>query len=200
MKIVFATRNKNKVREISSILDGISVDFISLDDYPKMPDTVEDGQTFEENAIKKAREAVEYTGFPALADDSGLCVDALSGGPGIYSARFAGPGCTYDDNNNKLLHDLKDVKAGERGAYFLCVSALVLTNGRALTRCGQINGIITREKRGSSGFGYDPIFALPDGRTFAEISAKEKDSISHRAKAFKKISEIIRNLIDGKEL
>jgi len=195
VKIVFATRNRDKIREIERILDGLSVEIIDSMEFPNMPETIEDGETCVANALKKAREVSHFTDLPALADDSGLFVEALDGQPGVYSSRYAGPGCTYNDNNDKLLKEMADIPSEERNAYFLCVAALVLPNGLEITREGRLNGAIAISKRGGSGFGYDPVFQLPDGRTIAEIDTSEKNRISHRAKAFGAIRQAISDLL-----
>ncbi len=199
MDIIFATHNKDKLKEIEAILAGLPLKFSSLADWPEAPDTIEDGETFEENALKKAREAMLLTGLPALADDSGLCVDALDGGPGLFSARYAGPGCTYEDNYRKLLLELSKIGPVPRDAHFVCVAALVLPDGRGFTKRGRIDGRIAERPRGDNGFGYDPVFTLPDGRTLAELSKVEKDSISHRAKAFSAMRELLSELLETGE-
>ncbi len=194
MILIFATHNRDKVREISAILDGLPVDVRTADDYPDFPETIEDGATCEENALKKAREMCEFSGHPAIADDTGLYVDALDGAPGIYAARFAGEDVTYEDNYRKLLREMDSFPEGDRTAYFATIAALVLPDGREFVAEGRLNGRITRQPRGEGGFGYDPVFELPDGRTLAQIGAGEKNRISHRAEAFRKMRNIIENL------
>jgi len=194
MILIFATHNRDKVREISAILDGLPVDVRTADDYPDFPETIEDGATCEENALKKAREMCEFSGHPAIADDTGLYVSALDGAPGIYAARFAGEDVTYEDNYRKLLREMENVPEGDRTAYFATIAALVLPDGREFVAEGRLNGRITRQPRGEGGFGYDPVFELPDGRTLAQIDAGEKNRISHRAEAFRKMRNIIENL------
>ncbi len=194
MILIFATHNRDKVREISAILDGLPVDVRTADDYPDFPETIEDGATCEENALKKAREMCEFSGHPAIADDTGLYVDALDGAPGIYAARYAGEDVTYEDNYRKLLREMGNVPEGDRTAYFATIAALVLPDGREFVAEGRLNGRITRQPRGEGGFGYDPVFELPDGRTLAQIGAGEKNRISHRAEAFRKMRNIIENL------
>ncbi|MGC9316114.1 MAG: non-canonical purine NTP pyrophosphatase, partial [bacterium] len=169
MILIFATHNRDKVREISAILDGLPVEVRTADDYPDFPETIEDGATCEENALKKAREMCDFSGHPAIADDTGLYVSALDGAPGIYAARFAGENVTYEDNYRKLLREMENVPEGERTAYFATISALVLPDGREFVAEGRLNGIIARKPRGEGGFGYDPVFELPDGRTLAQI-------------------------------
>jgi len=194
MILIFATHNRDKVREISVILDGLPVEVLTADDYPDFPETIEDGATCEENALKKAREMCEFSGHPAIADDTGLYVDALDGAPGIYAARFAGEDVTYEDNYRKLLREMESVPEGDRAAYFATIAALVLPDGREFVAEGRLNGRISRQPRGEGGFGYDPVFELPDGRTLAQIDIGEKNRISHRAEAFRKMRNIIENL------
>jgi len=188
MKLVIATRNKHKLEEIRSVFRLPSADLLSALDYPDVPDVVEDGITFEANAIKKAVTLAHATGLWALADDSGLEVDALNGAPGIYSARYAGEPVSYPANNRKLLEELE--KASNRRARFRCVIALSSPDGKAKTVDGRCEGVIAREERGRQGFGYDPLF-VPDGfsKTFAEMDADSKNAISHRGRALKKAQE-----------
>jgi XTP/dITP diphosphohydrolase len=195
MDILIATRNQDKVREISALLDLPEINFVGLDEFPDCPEAEENGSTFEDNAMIKASQAAYHSGLWSLADDSGLIIDALDGQPGIYSARFAGPGATYRDNWVKVLELLKDVPKERRTARFVCVMCLVGNNNRAFFARGEIEGIITSEPRGENGFGYDPIF-LPIGqdRTFAEMVAIEKNHISHRGQALKKIRSLIVSL------
>ena len=182
MKLVVATRNKHKLEEIHAILNGLVVELHSALDFPEIPDVVEDGVTFEANAIKKAVTLARATGCWALADDSGLEVDALGGAPGVYSARYAGEPVSYAANNDKLLHELAGSK--DRHARFRCVIALSDPAGRAETVEGRCEGHIIEALRGTAGFGYDPLF-VPDGhvQTFAEMPAVLKNSISHRGRA-----------------
>jgi XTP/dITP diphosphohydrolase len=193
MEIVLATRNKKKIEEIKRITIDLHVTILSLDNFPNCPETVEDRDTFEENAVKKAVEVCQCTGKPALADDSGLEVDALNGAPGVYSARYA-DGTSGNDirNYEKLLAELKDVPDGKRGARFVCCIALSFPDGTVKTFFGYAKGRIGREPRGQTGFGYDPVF-IPrkQKRTFAEISSEEKDRISHRGKALEKLTEFL---------
>ena len=195
MKIVLATRNKKKVEEIKRITAGLPVTILSLDDFPNCPETVEDRDTFEGNAEKKAVEVCRCTGKPSLADDSGLEVDALNGAPGVYSARYAPDAASGNDPRNyeKLLNDLKDVPQEKRGAQFVCCLALAFPDGTVKTFFGRSRGRIGYEARGKKGFGYDPVF-LPEGfdRTFAEMTPEEKDSLSHRGKALQKLAEFFR--------
>jgi len=194
MDIVLATRNKKKIEEIGRITAGLPVTILSLDNFPACPETIEDKDTFEGNAVKKAVEVYTCTGKPSLADDSGLEVEALSGAPGVYSARYAGGSGSGNDvrNYEKLLYELKDVPDEHRGARFVCCMALVLSDGTVKTFLGYAKGRISREPKGNTGFGYDPVF-LPQGfeKTFAEMSGKEKDGLSHRGKALEKLAEFL---------
>jgi XTP/dITP diphosphohydrolase len=187
-RIVLATKNKGKVQEISSMLSGLDIEVLSLGDVPDAPDVVEDGATFEENAFKKASQIAQATGLMALADDSGLEVDALGGVPGIHSARFAGEGASDDTNNKKLLDELKDIDDGRRTARFKCVMILYDLSGEWIKSEGVCEGVIARAPRGENGFGYDPVFFLPGlGRTMAELTKEEKSNISHRAMALREL-------------
>ncbi len=195
LEIVLATRNKDKIREMEKILDGINARLLSLDDFPGCPGVVENGETLEENAKKKALVVSRYTKKHSLAEDTGLEVEALSGAPGICSARFAGENSTYEDNNKKLLKLMEKLSLGERRAKFRCVAALARPDGGVLTCEGVCEGIIAFEVKGESGFGYDPLFLLPEyGKTFAELGEEMKNKISHRARALAKIKEIINGL------
>jgi XTP/dITP diphosphohydrolase len=188
MKLVIATRNKHKLEEIRSILSVPGLEIVSALDYPEVPDVVEDGTTFEANAIKKAVTLAKATGLWALADDSGLEVDALGGKPGVYSARYAGEPASYPANNSKLLKNLETVK--NRRARFRCVIALAGPDGEVRTVDGRCEGTIGFEERGDRGFGYDPLF-IPDGhtRTFAELDSEAKHAISHRGRALRTAQE-----------
>jgi len=198
LKVVLATRNADKVREIRKILEGLSIELLSLCDYPRMPGVKEDGSSFEENALKKASAACAHIGEAALAEDSGLLVDHLNGAPGILSARFAGENATYQENNAKLLSLLKGVSPEMRTAAFVCVAALCLPGGSTEVFRGRCKGFISAEPRGYSGFGYDPLFLVPEyGKTFAELGEAVKNKISHRAVALGKakvyLMELLRN-------
>jgi XTP/dITP diphosphohydrolase len=200
MKIIIATHNKNKIKEISDILKLDYIDLISLDNF-NIPETIEDKDTFKDNALKKAREVFNYTQITSLSDDSGLEVDALNGQPGIYSARFSGEKATSKENNDKLLYMLKDIEQNERTARFRCSLALVGKNFEIFTE-GVTEGIILNELRGEKGFGYDPLFFYkPLGLSFAELNLEQKNEISHRAKAFHKMKHFLefikeKNLLD----
>ncbi len=187
MKLIIASNNSHKIYEIKQILSGKFDEILSLREAGVDHETVEDGATFMENALKKAREIAEITGCAALADDSGLCVNALGGAPGIFSARYAGGGVehsTDDENNAFLLKNLTGIT--DRTAYFICTMALVYPDGRVVKAEGYMHGAIIDSPRGAQGFGYDPLF-LPNGesRTVAELSDSEKNAISHRGNALK---------------
>ncbi len=185
MKVLVATRNAGKVRELQRLLDGSGFELVGLDAFGDAPDVVEDGDTFEANALKKAREMAAHAGLPTLADDSGIEADVLDLAPGIHSARYAGVHGDDEANNDKLLAELADVPDAQRTGRFVCALAFVdLDRGFEHVARGTIEGVILRERRGEGGFGYDPLF-LPHGhaRTTAEMSAAEKNAISHRANA-----------------
>ena len=194
--VVLATRNPHKVAEIAAMLEGLPVDVLSSADFPSLPDVVEDGDTLEANAIKKAREVADATRLPALADDTGLEVDALGGAPGVYSARYAGPEGDYARNNEKLLTELAGLPAAQRTARFRCVVALALPSGETRVVEGRTEGVIIEAPRGDGGFGYDPLF-LPAGRerTYAEMAPAEKNAESHRGKAVSAAVGLIRELL-----
>ncbi len=181
--IVVATRNAHKAQEIRAMFAGLPVTVRDLRDFPDCPEVDEDGETLEDNALKKARAAHRCTGLPAIADDTGLEVYYLLNAPGVYSARYAGENASYDDNNRKLIRDMTQVPARRRQARFRCLVALVAGNVEELFE-GKIEGNILLAPRGTNGFGYDPLFR-PAGYTasYAELSAEQKNGISHRARA-----------------
>jgi XTP/dITP diphosphohydrolase len=180
--LVIATRNKGKTQEIKALLKGFPVDIKNLDDFGPIPHLEEDGDTFDENAYKKASFAARILGLPALADDSGLIVEALDGAPGIHSARYAGENATDEQRYLKLLDDMKGKT--NRKAAFECVISIAVPTGPALTYEARCEGLITTEPAGSNGFGYDPVFFYtPLNKTFAQITREEKNRISHRGKA-----------------
>jgi XTP/dITP diphosphohydrolase len=183
VRLVLATRNVHKVAEISRLLEGTGVECATLDAYPGVPEVVEDRDTIEGNAVKKAVETARACGAWALADDTGLEVEALGGAPGVISARWAGPGCSYADNCAKLLRELDGVPAPRRAAAFRTVMALSDPSGRTETVEGRLDGAVAARPSGAGGFGYDPLFALPDGRTLAELGPDEKNALSHRGRA-----------------
>ncbi|RQD77111.1 MAG: XTP/dITP diphosphatase [Candidatus Syntrophonatronum acetioxidans] len=196
--LVIATHNKGKVKEFREMLEDCPVEVKSLLDYPQCPEVVEDGNSFEENAIKKAETIKEYTGEMVLADDSGLEVDYLEGKPGIYSARFAGEGAGDEENNNKLLNLLQGVPPEDRGAQFTCVIAISSPERETVTVKGICRGIITDAPRGEMGFGYDPLFLVPAyGKTFSELEPEIKNRISHRGKAMEKAARILREILQA---
>ncbi len=196
MTIVLATKNQDKIREIREILSDLPVEFKTMANFPDMPDVIEDGETLEENAIKKAMEFHKFTGLPALADDTGLEVDVLNGAPGVYSSRFAGAEASYADNRKKLIEELKDISTEDRGAQFRCVVAFV-DGSRKITTEGIVRGKILPEEQGNSGFGYDPVFWVPEfKKTFAEIDLEKKNAISHRGIAFRKMKAELKILLE----
>jgi XTP/dITP diphosphohydrolase len=185
MKIVFASRNEGKVKEIKAMLEGMGIDLVSLNNYPNVPEIIEDGKSFLENALKKARIVSEYTGEMVLADDSGLQVEALNGEPGIHSSRYAGQMATDEENNAKLIAKLKNIPQDKKTASFHCVLILYKINGSYDSFEGKWQGQIINESRGSNGFGYDPIFWVPELKmTAAELPADIKNKVSHRGQAF----------------
>lgn len=195
-RVVLATRNAHKVRELQQILREIGLDIELVPLPAEAPDVVEDGLTFAQNAAKKARAAADHTGLPALADDSGLCVDALNGMPGVFSARWAGAGRDDAANLRLVLDQVADVPDEHLGAAFVCAAALALPSGDERVEEGRVTGRLVREPRGTGGFGYDPAF-LPDAheRTTAEMPAAEKNAISHRGNAFRALATSIRELL-----
>lgn len=206
MELVLATKNDGKVREFREIMKDLPVEIVSLKDFPDFPDIIEDGRTFEENALKKARALAIFTNDVAIADDSGLMVDALDGSPGVFSARYSGEGATDLKNNLKLLNDLKGVHLKDRGAAFKCAIAVVAPDGFEEVVTGECRGTIGFEMRGNEGFGYDPLFT-PNGfdKTFAELGMEIKNRISHRFRAITAVNPVLikmvsRSLGGGKAL
>ncbi|MFL5354635.1 RdgB/HAM1 family non-canonical purine NTP pyrophosphatase [Archangium sp.] len=194
-RLLFATTNQGKLRELRGLV-GDTVEVVSLADLPPVPEPVEDGATFEENAEKKARAYAEATGLPALADDSGLCVDALGGRPGVHSARYAEG--SDSARYQKLLGELSGVPDEKRTAAFACALCLVMPGkGRAVIEVGRCEGRIGHAPRGSHGFGYDPVFELPGGKTMAELTSEEKAGLSHRGVAFRKMRPHLLALAGG---
>ena len=198
-KLLLATRNEGKIVEFRRILDAIApgaIELVGLDQFPELHDVDETGTTFEENALLKAREMSEATGLPAIADDSGLCIDALNGDPGIYSARWAGEHGNDQANLEKVLEQLKDVPDEKRTAHFMCVASLVLPDGREQVAEGRFEGHILHAPVGENGFGYDPIFQ-PLGLSIssAQMSAEEKDLVSHRGKSLRSIAPHVIQLL-----
>jgi XTP/dITP diphosphohydrolase len=188
-KIVMASGNAGKIREIAKLLGGLGIEVVAQSDLGVV-DAEETGTTFKENSLLKARHAAAATGLPAIADDSGLSVDALDGAPGVYSARYAGPHGDDEANNDKLLQELAGVD--KRGAAFHCVATFVENDGGALLADGEWRGEILHERRGVGGFGYDPLFLVPDCNcSSAELTAEQKNARSHRGQALRKLVELI---------
>lgn len=194
-EVVFATKNKGKIKEIQAIL-GNEYIVKSMEEIGINIDIIEDGKTFEENAIKKAVEIMNITNKIVLADDSGLEIDYLDGEPGVYSARYMGEDTPYEIKNNKILDILKDAEEEKRGARFISVIALAIPQKEPITTKGTIEGIIGYEIKGENGFGYDPIFYIPELKmTAAELSIEEKNKISHRGKALKQMKKILEKMV-----
>mgnify|MGYP004595543685 FL=1 len=201
MKIVLASRNRKKIKELRTLLskEGFDIDILSLDDIGYYGDIEENGSSFEENAVIKASVPASL-GYIGIADDSGLCVDALDGAPGIYSARFAGEPCNDSENNRKLLAMLGNLPEEKRGACFVCTIAAVAPNGSRITVRGECRGRILTELHGKAGFGYDPLFFYDSlGKTFAELSQEEKNRVSHRAVAIKKFSTEFKHFLENNQ-
>lgn len=191
-RLVLATGNPHKVEEIQPLLAGAAVELVPVTGLVEGWDVEETGETLEQNAALKARAAVAATGIAAVADDTGLFVDALDGLPGVRSSRYAGPACTYADNVRKLLAAMAAVPAGARAARFRSVVVLACPDGSERSFEGALEGVIGEEPRGTGGFGYDPVFVLPDGRTLAELALAEKNRVSHRAAAFRSFAGWLR--------
>jgi XTP/dITP diphosphohydrolase len=202
-KLVLASRNKSKIAELDRILTGQDVELIGLEGFPDAPEVPETELTFEGNALLKARAIAAVTGLPAVADDSGLCIDALNGMPGVLSARWSGRfgDATADKDRANLelvLDQLADVADEHRGAHFVCAAALVVPGGAEHVVEGRMHGRIIREPRGTGGFGYDPIFEPEEEtRTSAELSSDEKDAISHRGRAFRALAELLPGALES---
>lgn len=196
MRIVLATRNPGKIAELRRILAGF--DIVGLEEFPEIGDVAETGVTFEDNALLKAYAVAQQSGLPAVADDSGLCVDVLGGMPGVFSARWSGRHGDDQANLELLLAQVSDVPAAKLTAHFACVAALALPSGESRVAEGILPGRLISTPRGVNGFGYDPIF-VPDGdtRTTAELSPQEKDAISHRGRAFSALALIVRELLSS---
>jgi XTP/dITP diphosphohydrolase len=192
-KVVFATGNKGKLKEVRQIFGNTKIEIISMNELGDIPEIVEDGDTFEDNALKKAKFIYNMFKLPTIADDSGLAIEQLGGEPGVYSARYAGEHCTFDDNNNKVLGQLKDFPEPHNAKF---ISYAIFYYGNIVERAvGVLRGTIINEKRGGEGFGYDPIF-VPEGfdKTLAELSLEEKNKISHRADAFHQLKRILTHI------
>ncbi|MGW2566908.1 RdgB/HAM1 family non-canonical purine NTP pyrophosphatase [Streptomyces sp. NPDC001537] len=197
-RLILATRNAGKITELRAILAeaGLAHELVGAEEYPDVPDVKETGVTFAENALLKAHALAQATGLPAVADDSGLCVDVLHGAPGIFSARWAGKHGDDRANLDLLLAQLSDIADEHRGAHFACAAALALPDGRERVVEGQLRGVLRYTPTGTNGFGYDPILQ-PEGemRTCAELTAEEKNAISHRGKAFRALVPVVRELL-----
>jgi XTP/dITP diphosphohydrolase len=197
--IVLATRNKGKTREITALLKDFPVEIKDLDDFGPIPEVIEDGKTFDDNAYKIASFTSRILGYPAMADDSGLCVEALGGAPGIFSARYAGENATDQDNVKKVLEDLKGQK--NRNASFKCVISIAVPTGAALTYEGECKGIIIDEPAGANGFGYDPVFFYPElNKTFAQLTIDQKAGVSHRGQALREIADEMDKILEWIEI
>ncbi len=193
MKILFASRNPDKLREVSGKVEPFGFEVLSARDFPDLPEVEEDGETLEANAQKKALTLHRLTNLPTLADDTGLEVEALGGKPGVHSSRFAGPGATYADNVKKLLSEMIGVHREKRKACFRCVLAFVEPGNTRFFE-GKIDGFIAEKASGQNGFGYDPVFYLPDAKmTFAELTLERKNQISHRGRALDAFVDYLRN-------
>lgn len=191
-ELVLATRNPDKGRELAALLKDLGIRIRTLAEFPDAPEVMEDGETCEANAIKKAVAIARHTKLPAAADDTGLMVEALGGRPGVHAARYAGEGATYDDNCKKLLREMANVPRERRGARFVTVAALADPNGEVEVVQGVLDGLITEAPVGTKGFGYDPVFFVPElGKTLAQITPEEKNRISHRARAFEKVRALL---------
>lgn len=190
---MLATRNPDKGRELAALLKDLGIRIRTLAEFQDAPEVVEDGETCEANAVKKAVTIARHTKLPAAADDTGLMVEALGGRPGVHAARYAGEQATYDDNCRKLLRELAGVPRERRGARFVTVAALADPDGKFEVVQGVLDGQVAEAPAGTKGFGYDPVFFVPElGKTLAQLTADEKNRISHRARAFIKLKEILR--------
>ena len=190
MKIILATKNKGKIKDFEKLTDKMDIEVLSILDNIDFPDVVEDGKTFEENSAKKALEIAKYTGIITVSDDSGLCVDALNGEPGIYSARYSGEDGNDEKNIEKLLKNLSDVEKNDRKAHFVSVVSIAFPDGTVKSFRGETQGEILFEKEGNNGFGYDPVFYSYDlEKSFWVATIEEKKSVSHRGRAFEKLKK-----------
>lgn len=192
---MLATRNPNKCAELAALLGDLGIKIRTLADFPDAPEVVEDGDTCRANAVKKAIAIARHTGLPAVADDTGLEVEALGGRPGVHAARYAGERATYEDNWRKLIRELEGVPRQRRRARFITAAAVATPSGKAEVAEGMLEGMIAEAPAGTQGFGYDPIFFVPQlGKTLAQLAPGEKNRISHRARAFSKVREILLKL------
>ena len=197
-KIVVATKNPGKIREMTMAFRELPVELVALASFGSLPDAVEDGATFAANAEIKARFYMQATGVACLADDSGLEVEALGGAPGVHSARFAGYHADDAANNAKLLDELTRVGRAQSAAAYRCVLAFVDTNGRSLLASGSCQGTVKKEPRGVGGFGYDPYFYIEENKTMAELMLQEKDKISHRGNALREMAKLLNVYLSGR--
>lgn len=190
-RIVIASHNRHKVEEIKAVLGDLDISIVTLDEFPEIGEISETGTTIEENARIKAREVHQATGLPSIADDTGLEVEALNGAPGVYSARYAGENATYGDNVRKLLKELESFDMSSRHARFRTAIACII-NGKEIMAEGEVSGYISIKPEGENGFGYDPVFWIPEfKRTFAQLTEKEKNSISHRGHALRNLRKLL---------
>ena len=190
MRFIIATGNEDKVREIAEILEGTDFEAVSMKQAGYNPEIIEDGKTFEENALKKAQAVHALSGGYVMADDLGICIDALDGAPGIYSARFCGEDSTYEEKFKKIFEMLADVPEEKRTAQFVCAIAVVMPDGTSFTVRGEVKGVLHETPMGENGFGYDPIFYVPEfGMTTAQMDPEVKNSISHRGRALRAMVE-----------
>lgn len=196
MKLLVATTNQGKLRELRQLLAPLAFDLVGLDELDDPPVVKEDGATFKDNAIKKALTLARFSGYPALADDSGLSVDVLAGAPGVFSARYAGEQGDDKANNLKLVKELQRIPVNQRKAHFHCCIALAWPDGRCSTVEGRVDGLIIDQERGINGFGYDPLFLVPEyGKTMAELPVEIKNRISHRGRALQQLLPLIADII-----
>ena len=193
MKIVLATHNQDKCAEMREIMGGMPIELLTLNKFPEIEEIIENGHTLLQNALIKARTVHKITNLPAMADDTGLEVDALNGKPGIYSARYAGENCSYSDNVNKLLQEMDNISSGKRIAHF-CTAIAYVDDNMELATEGTVQGLITDKRKGIDGFGYDPVFYVPNmKKTYAEMSMDEKNQISHRGIAIKNMQKLLQS-------
>jgi len=194
-ELVLATRNPHKGAELAALLGGLEIKIRTLAEFPDAPTVVEDGDTCRANAVKKATALARHTGLPAVADDTGLEVDALGGRPGVHAGRYAGEGATYENNWRKLIRELEGVRKERRRARFITVAVVAMPSAKVAIAEGSLEGLITEAPAGTQGFGYDPVFFVPEvGKTLAQLTLAEKNRISHRARAFAKVREILLKL------
>jgi XTP/dITP diphosphohydrolase len=200
MKIILATHNTDKRKEMMAVLADLNIEILSLADFPQVGKIVEDGETLTENAIIKAKAVFDITGIPAISDDTGLSVDALHGAPGVYSARYAGENATYDDNVEKLVDEMKNVLPENRGAQFQTIMVYI-DKDTELIADGVVKGQIANASKGVGGFGYDPVFYIPEQeKTFAEMTIQEKNQISHRGIALRNLKGILYSYLNNPQI